>query len=110
MRLGILIASAVLVLVTLVSAFPQTFSTQNDRDNTADHMAFTRELADHSAKLDTLAKQHEAMAGLPERMVRIEERLDLMGRMIFAALAGIFALIGKEVWAGMRALRSRTRT
>lgn len=101
-------AVAALVLVTLVTAFPQVIDRPETRSvNTQDHMDFTRELAEHSAKLDSLKAQHDAMVGLPERMARIEERLDVIGRMVWALLGGIFALLAKEVWSGMRSLRSR---
>jgi hypothetical protein len=110
MRLGALLAVAVLVLVTLVTAFPQVVERSEPLGrsvNTQDHMDFTRELADHSAKLDALKSQHDAMVALPERMARIEERLDVIGRMVWALLGGIFALLAKEIWSGMRAIRSR---
>ena len=113
MRLGGFVAVAMLVLVTLASSFSQTF--QRDKTyqqpvlagNIEDHMAFTRELADHSAKLDALKNQHDAMADLPVRMARIEERLNVMQQMVWAILAGILGLIGKEVWSGIRALSGR---
>jgi hypothetical protein len=110
MKLGGFIAVALLVLVTLVCAFPQVVSheTREGRSaNTDDHMDFTRQLADHSAKLDVLKSQHDATTALPERMARIEERLDVLGRMVFGILGGIFALLAKEIWAGMQSLRSR---
>ena len=100
---------AVLVLVTLVTAFPQVIERPEPGRsvNTQDHMDFTRELAEHSAKLDSLKAQHDAMVGLPERMARIEERLDVIGRMVWALLGGIFALLAKEVWSGMKTLNAR---
>ena len=110
MKLGGFVAVAVLVLVTLVSAFPQVVS-RDERPgrsaNTEDHMAYTRELAEHSAKLDVLKTQHDAMIAIPERIARIEERLDVLGRMVWSILGGIFALLTKEIWAAMRSLRSR---
>ncbi len=107
MRLGILLAVATLVLVTLVTAFPQVAATAIDgrSANTQDHMDFTRELAEHSAKLDTLKAQHDAMSSLPERITRIEERLDVVGKMIWAILAGIAALLSKEAVALARSIR-----
>ena len=110
MKLGGFVAVAVLVLVTLVSAFPQVVSRDGREGrsaNTEDHMSYTRELAVHSAKLDVLKSQHDEMGNLPERMARIEERLDVLGRMVYAILGGIFALLAKEIWAAMRSLRSR---
>lgn len=109
MRLGALLAVAALVLVTLVAAFPQVSSpvSEGRSANTQDHMDFTRELAEHNAKLDTLKAQHDSMVLLPERIARIEERLEVIGRMVWALLGGIFALLAKEIWSGMRNLRSR---
>jgi hypothetical protein len=98
MRLGGFVAVTILVLVVLVNAFPQTFT--REKDNIDAHMNFTAKLAEHSVKL-------EAMNGVPERMARIEERLDGLGRMVWGILAGIAALLGKEVWSEMRALRTR---
>jgi len=110
MRLGIFTAVSALVLMTLLSAFPQVI-TSSDRGNTADHMAFTRELADNAAKLDALKSQHDAMASqlsdVPIKIARIEERLDLLGRMVYAILGGIFALLAKEIWAAMQTIRSK---
>ena len=107
MRLGGLLAVLILVLVTLVQALPETFqaSTQEARDNTRNHMAFTGQLAAHEAELGTLERQYNSVANLPERMARIEERLELMGKMMFAVLTGILALIGKEAWFALRSLR-----
>ena len=116
MRLGMLLAVNFLVLATLVSSFSQTFSRDEPyqqpfermvRTNTDDHMSFTRELADHSAKLDTLKSQHDAMSDVPVRMARIEERLDLLGQITWTILVGIAGLIGKEIWYGIRALKVR---
>lgn len=116
MRLGMLLAVNFLVLATLVSSFSQTFSRDEPyqqpfermvRTNTDDHMSFTRELADHSAKLDTLKSQHDAMSDVPVRMARIEERLDLLGQITWTILVGIAGLIAKEIWYGIRALRRK---
>ena len=104
MRLGVIAASALLVLVTLVTAFSQVMGRQ-ESSNIQDHMAFTRELAAHAADLNTLKTQHDKLGALPERMVRIEERLDLMGRMVWAILAGIAALLFKEAVALARSIR-----
>ncbi len=115
MRLGALIAVVILVLVTLVDVFPQVIRS-SDADaataegrsiNMQDHMNFTRELAAQGTQLGVLKSQHDAMAGLPERIARIEERLDTLGRMIYATLGGILSLLLKEVWTGMKSLRSR---
>jgi hypothetical protein len=113
MRLGVLLAVGCLVLVTLVSSFSQTFQggyqpTVSDiQSNTDAHIGFNRELADHSAKLDALKAQHDAMSDLPIRMARIEERLEVQGQMVWAILAGVLGLIGKEIWAALRSLRNR---
>ena len=111
MRLGIFVGAATLVLITLLSAFPQVLAAPDMQGNTADHMTFTRELAADAAKLDALRDQHDDMATrfstIPERIARIEERLDLLGRMVWAILGGILALLAKEIWDGMRILRNR---
>jgi hypothetical protein len=108
MRLGGLIAVVVLVLVTLVQAFPQVQGDQvSSGSNIADHMGFNRELADHAAKLDTLKSQQSAVADLPVRMARIEERLDLLSRMIYSLLVGVFMLLARELWGALRFFRSR---
>ncbi len=111
MRLAGLVAITTLVLVTLVSALPQVIATQS-RDgerssNMEDHFSFTKELADHGAKLDILQRQHEAMARLPERLARVEERIDGLVKMVYAILGGVFALLLKEIWSAMRAIRGR---
>ncbi len=105
MRLGGFAAITLLVLIVLVEAFPQVVESRSS--NIEDHMTFTRELATQAAQLDTLKSQYAAVADLPVRMARIEERLDIMVRMVWALLGGMFALLGKEAWAAMKALRSR---
>lgn len=111
MRLGIFVGIAVLVLITLVSAFPQVIASSDLQTNTADHMTFTREIASAESKLDALQRQHEEMARrfgeMPEKMARIEERMDLLSRMVLASLGGILALLVKEVMALIRSVRNR---
>lgn len=98
MRLVGFLAVTVLVLAVLVSAFPQTFT--REKDNIDAHMGFTRELAEHAAKL-------EAVTGMPERMARIEERLSVLGWMVWGILAGVGALLSKELGAAVRSVRTR---
>jgi hypothetical protein len=107
MRLGILLAVAALVLVTLVTAFPQVVDSRGRSANTDDHMEYTRELAAYGVRLDALEKQQQTLISLPERMARIETRLDTFGWMIFAVLGGVFTLLSKEVWGAVKALNSR---
>lgn len=111
MRLGIFVGVAALVLITLLSAFPQVVTSADQGSNTTEHLEFTREITETATKLDALQKQHEAMATqfstVPEKIARIEERLDLLGRMVWAILGGIFALLAKEIWGAMKIIRSR---
>lgn len=72
-----------------------------------DHMSFTRELAEQGAKIDTLQKQHDAMAAVPEKLARVEERLDIMTRMVYAILGGVFMLLVKETLVALRSIRAR---
>lgn len=114
MRLSIFLALVILVLATLVSALPQVYTAraaQDERSNIADHMAFTKGLAEESAKLEALKDQHNAMAGqfsvIPVKIARIEERLDMMVRMVWGILAGILGLLVKEVVLAIRSIRGR---
>jgi hypothetical protein len=107
MRLGALVSVAILVLVTLVDAFPQVQADRASGSNVSDHMGFNRELADHAAKLDTLRTQQASLEDMPVRMARIEERLAIMSSMIYSLLVGVFGLLAKEVWGAVQMLRSR---
>ncbi len=110
MRLGALMAVTILVLVTLVSAFPQVVSTQDSaRANIEDHMTFTRELAAQSVKLSNLEEQHRAMLGVPAQLAVMEERLTLYGRMILAILAAVFTLLAKEMWNTIKSVMTRSQ-
>ena len=109
MRLVIFLAITLLSLATLVSAFSQVVATMPDNGrsvNIQDHMMFNRQLATHEARLVVLDRQDAALVMLPERMARIEEKIIMFGRMIYAILAGVFALLAKEVWSGMQSIRS----
>lgn len=105
-------AITILVLVTLVSAFPQVArladtASEVRSENMQDHMTFTRELAEQGTRLDTLRAQHDAMSGLPERMARMETKLELLVVMIYAILMGVGGLLFKEVWGFLKARRPR---
>ena len=102
MRLALLIGVTILVLVTLVWAVPQI-----QESNTSDHMQFTRDISGQEAQLGALQTSVEQMRVIPERMARIEERLDFMGRLLFALLAGVFGLLFKESWELARNLARR---
>jgi hypothetical protein len=110
-KFAILAGAALLVLVTLATSFPLVVAAQSrmeDRSaNMEDHLIFTRELAQQGAKLETLAQQHQTMIQVPERLARVEERLDNLVKMVYATLGGVFALLLKELWVAMTALRSR---
>jgi hypothetical protein len=112
MRLSILFAVTALVVLTLVAAFPQVvgpgLQSQSSADNTREHLAFARELERNSTELANLKAEYNELRLLPERMARIEERLDLLNRMVYAVLGGILALLLKEMWLAFRSLnRSR---
>jgi len=112
MRLSILFAVTALVVLTLVAAFPQVvgpgLQSQSSADNTREHLAFARELERNSTELSNLKAEYNELRLLPERMARIEERLDLLNRMVYAVLGGILALLLKEMWLAFRSLnRSR---
>jgi hypothetical protein len=47
------------------------------------------------------------MVHVPERMARVEERLDNLVRMVYAILGGVFTLLLKELWGAMQAVRNR---
>lgn len=114
MKIAGLVAITTLLLITLISTFPLLISAQSrmeDRSsNIQDHFSFTKELAEHGAKLDTLQRQHEAMVKMPERMARMEERIDGLVRMVYGILGGVFALLAKEAWNAMRAVQRRRPT
>lgn len=105
MRLAALIGTAVLVLGTLLLAVPQI-----QESNTEDHMQFTREISSHQARIVALETSVAEMRSIPERMARIEERLDLMGKLLFGMLAGVFGLLFKELWEVAHNLGRRLRT
>jgi hypothetical protein len=105
-----------IVLVTLIQLFPAVLIAQasyhtpmDDRANVDDHMAFTRQLAEHGTKLEVLSQEYGTMIRVPEQIARLEERVDNLVRMVYALLGGVFALLIKELWATMRALGSRRR-
>jgi hypothetical protein len=114
-KLAILAGVTLVVLATLATSFPIVIAAQNQADdrpssaNVQDHMTFTREIAEQGTKLDLLSQQHEAMVHVPERMARVEERLDNLVRMVYAILGGVFTLLLKELWAAMQAVRNRGR-
>lgn len=114
MKIAGLVAITTLLLITLISTFPLLISAQSrmeDRSsNIQDHFSFTKELAEHGAKLDTLQRQHEAMVKMPERMARMEERIDGLVRMVYGILGGVFTLLAKEAWNAMRAVQRRRPT
>lgn len=99
MKNAILIGAAAFVLMTLTSAVPQM-----QESNIADHMQFTRDSSSQEARIGGLEESVAEMRIIPERMARIEERLDLMGKLLFGLLTGIFGLLFKELWGMARAL------
>ena len=111
MKLTGLVAMTMLVLLSLISTFPLLITAQTRVEersaNMEDHMAFTSKLAEQGEKLNTLERQHEAMARLPERMARMEERIDGLVRMVYAILGGVFTLLVKEAWNALRVVQRR---
>lgn len=118
-KLAILAGVTILVLATLATSFPiivaaqnrvmERFSSDERSSNIADHMTFTRELAEQGTKLELLAQQHQALMGVSEKVARIEERLDNVIRMVYAILGGVAGLLFKELWGAILATRNRVK-
>ena len=116
-KILMLAGATLLAFITLATSFPLVIASgsqgggqalvETRSSNMEDHLAFTRELAEQGTRLDVLAQQHAAMINLPERMARVEERLDNLVRMAYALLGGVFALLLKELWSSMQSIRSR---
>ena len=111
LKLASLAGVALLVLVTLATSFPLLVDAQGRIEersaNMDDHMIFTRDSAQQGAEINALQDQQRAMAEVPAKLARLEERIDNQSRMIYAILGGILALLLKELWGSIQSIRAR---
>jgi hypothetical protein len=113
MRLLSAVAATVLVLVVLATTFPAAIVAQRgayltlDDYNTRDHIEFAKELAKQGADIEALRDQSKPMTLVPERVARIEERLDNIVKIVYAILGGVGALLLKELGWLLKTIKVR---